>query len=86
MIEPVNGADGFPESNWIGRTVALGDVRMRIDGPCPRCIMTTLAQGGLPKDPAVLRTAVQQNQGNIGVYATVVRGGRVRQGDEMQPG
>jgi hypothetical protein len=43
--------------------------------------MTTLAQGSLPKDPDILRTAVQNNAANVGVYATVVRGGTIRRGD-----
>ena len=75
---------GFVENDWIGRTLTLGDVVLKIDGPAPRCIMTTLAQGDLPKDPSVLRTAVQQNEGNVGVYASVVTGGRVRRGDAAQ--
>ena len=81
VIEPAEGEWGFIENGWIGRTLALGNVRLRIDGPCPRCIMTTLSQGSLPKDGAVLRTAVVENAGNVGVYATVVQGGRVRCGD-----
>jgi uncharacterized protein YcbX len=81
VIQPANA--GFVENHWIGRTLELGNVLLRIDGPCPRCVMTTLAQGDLPKDPMVLRTAVQENQGNVGVYASVIRGGRVRKGDEV---
>ncbi len=43
---------GFVENEWLGRTVTIGDaVRLRITRPCPRCVMTTLAQGDLPKDP-----------------------------------
>src|SRR5881398_1928483 len=39
---------GFVEDDWIGRTVAIGDeVQLRITGACPRCVMTTLAQGDL---------------------------------------
>jgi uncharacterized protein YcbX len=83
VIEAEDGAGGFVESGWVGRTLTLGDVALRIDGPCPRCVMTTLSQGTLPKDPAVLRTAVQENGGNIGVYASVVRGGRIRRGDGL---
>ena len=49
-----------------------------------RCIMTTLTQGSLPKDPGVLRTAVKDNDGNIGVYATVVGSGRVCRGDAVE--
>jgi hypothetical protein len=76
-------SDDFMENGWIGRTLTLGAVQLRVDGPCPRCVMTTLSQGGLPRDPGVLRTAVQQNYGNVGVYTTVVRGGKVRQGDTL---
>jgi uncharacterized protein YcbX len=77
-------AEGFPENDWVGHTLAMGDeVRLRITDPCPRCVMTTLSQGDLPKDPNVLRTVVQQNQGNVGVLASVLRGGRVRRGDAV---
>lgn len=84
VLEPTGGLDGFVETDWIGRTLALGDVRLRIDGPCPRCVMTTLSQSSLPKDPAVLRTAVQENRGNVGVYGSVVRGGRIHWGDTVE--
>jgi uncharacterized protein YcbX len=81
VIEPTGGPGGFVEDGWVGRTLTLGGAQLRVDGPCPRCVMTALEQGSLPKDPAVLRTAVQGNGGNVGVYATVVRGGWVRRGD-----
>jgi MOSC domain-containing protein len=75
---------GFVENDWIGRTVAIGDqVRLRISGPCPRCVMTTLAQGDLPKDSGILRTAAQGNQANVGVYADVIEGGSIRRGDPV---
>jgi hypothetical protein len=75
---------GFVENDWIGHTVAIGDeVRLRITGPCPRCVMTTLPQGDLPKDPGILRTAAQHNQANIGVYADVITSGTTRRGDRV---
>jgi uncharacterized protein YcbX len=86
VIEPTDGADGFVENRWIGQTLRIGDALLQVDGPCPRCVMTTLSQGDLPKDPGVLRTIVQQNGGNVGVYATVVRAGRVRLGDAVAVG
>jgi hypothetical protein len=46
--------------------------------------MTTLAQADLPKDPGILRTAAQHNQANVGVYASVTRGGTVRRGDAVR--
>src|SRR5262249_51629553 len=84
VIELTDGSDGFVENGWVGRTLTLGGVQLRIDGPCPRCVMTTLSQGSLPKDPGVLRTAVQENRGHAGVYASVIRGGRIRRGDSVE--
>ncbi|WP_406470461.1 MOSC domain-containing protein [Streptomyces sp. NBC_01615] len=75
---------GFVENDWIGRTVAIGgEVRLRITGPCPRCVMTTLPQGDLPRDAGILRTAAQHNQANVGVYADVIAGGAIRRGDHV---
>ena len=76
--------EGFVENNWIGRTVSIGDeVRLRVSGACPRCVMITLPQGDLPKDSGILRTAAQSNDANVGVYADVVKGGTVRRGDHV---
>jgi uncharacterized protein YcbX len=75
---------GFTENEWIDHTIAIGDeVRLRITGPCPRCVMTTLPQGDLPKDSGILRTAAQHNQANVGVYADVIAGGTARRGDPV---
>jgi hypothetical protein len=46
--------------------------------------MTTLPQGDLPNDVGVLRTAAKHNKGNVGVYASVERGGLVRRGDAVR--
>ena len=75
---------GFVENDWIGHTIAIGDeVQLRITGPCPRCVMTTLPQGDLPKDSGILRTAAQVNEANVGVYADVVKGGTIKRGDSV---
>jgi uncharacterized protein len=75
---------GFVEDDWIGHTVAIGDrVRLRVTGPCARCVMTTLPQGDLPKDSGILRTAAQHNTVNVGVYADVIAGGAIRRGDPV---
>ncbi len=75
---------GFVENDWLGRTVTVGKtVRLRITRPCPRCVMTTLAQGDLPKDPGILRTAAQNNAANIGVYADVISAGAIHRGDPV---
>ncbi|MGO4274996.1 MOSC domain-containing protein, partial [Paenibacillus sp. TAF58] len=74
--------EGFVENGWVGKVLRFGDeVRLQIIQPTMRCVMTTLEQGDLPKDPQVLKTAVQHNEGSIGVYAAVLQGGTIRRGD-----
>jgi len=84
VVQLASGEKGFAENDWVGHTLAIGTaVRLNITGPCGRCVMTTLAQGDLPKDPGILRTAAQHNHVNVGVYAVVVRGGMIRRGDTV---
>jgi uncharacterized protein YcbX len=84
VIETADDGTDFVENTWIGRTLAIGDaVRLSITGPCPRCVMTTLAQDDLPRDVGILRTAAQHNQANVGIYASVLRGGAIHRGDPV---
>jgi uncharacterized protein YcbX len=79
------GLAGFVEDAWVGRTLALGaEVRLKVTRRCARCVMITLPQADLPADLGILRTAVQHNQAHVGIYASVVRGGTMRRGDEVR--
>jgi uncharacterized protein len=85
VVQLPAGEKGFAENAWLGHALAIGTaVRLNVTGPCGRCVMTTLAQGDLPKDPGILRTAAQHNQVNVGVYAAVVRGGTIRRADSVR--
>ncbi len=76
---------GFSENAWIDHTLAIGEeVLLSVTAACPRCVMTTLPQGDLPRDLGILRTAVQHNQAHVGVYATVTRGGTIRRDDVLR--
>lgn len=79
-----SGETGFVEDGWIGRNVRLGEVVLEVTDPVARCVMTTLAQGDLPKDPKIMSTTYNHNDNQVGVYARVVRGGRVRRGDRIE--
>jgi hypothetical protein len=83
---------GFVENDWIGRGLIIGEgIRLRIAIPDPRCVMTTLAQGDLPKDTEILRTLARNNRIDVagslypcaGVYATVESPGTMRKGDPV---
>jgi uncharacterized protein len=82
VIETLPELNGFPENQWDEKVIAIGDeVKLKITGPCGRCVMTTLAQGDLPKDTGILKAAAKTNQARVGAYATVLHGGGVRRGD-----
>lgn len=76
-------ARGQPELSWIGRTLRVGGATLRISASTERCRMTTLAQAGLPSDPAVLRAISQHADVQFGVYAQVVAPGRIALGDSV---
>jgi MOSC domain-containing protein len=85
VVAPAPGEKDFVENAWVGHTLAIGEsVRLNVTGPCIRCVMTTLPQGDLPRDPGILRTAAQHNKVSVGVYATVERGGTVHRGDAVR--
>ena len=90
---PVVDGAGFPENEWSDRVIEVGD-QVRLQGviPVPRCVMTTLAQGDLPRDSGILRAAAERNRVEVGplgarpcagVYMDVVRGGVIRAGDPV---
>jgi uncharacterized protein len=84
VIAIEDGSSGSVEGTWKGKAVRLGEVEVLIQIPTIRCVMTTLPQGELPKDPLILRTIVQQNSRNLGVYATVKKPGTVQVGDTVE--
>ncbi len=85
VVQLASGEKSFAENAWVGHTLAIGTaVRLHITSPCGRCVMTTLAQGDLPKDPGILRTAAQHNHVNVGVYAAIGQGGAIRRGDPIR--
>ena len=85
IVQLESGETGFVENAWVGRTLAIGaNVRMNVTAQSGRCVMTTLPQGDLSKDPGILRTAAEHNRANIGVYAAVMCGGTIRRGDTVR--
>ena len=87
VIDTPDDIDGLPENEWLGTRLTIGEVELEVSVPCPRCVMVTHPVGedalGLGRDRALLRTIVRELDQNVGVYATVVRGGRIHEGDEV---
>ena len=77
-------ADGFVENSWVGRRLQVGSAILQINAICPRCVMTTHGFADLPKDPRVMRHLVRQNEGNLGVYASIEQSGNIKLGDQVE--
>ena len=83
---------GFPENDWNGQTLTIGAgddaVVISLGEPAPRCVMTTVAQGDLPREAAVLQTIAAENKltnplgtfACLGCYASVETGGTIHAG------
>jgi uncharacterized protein YcbX len=84
LIEAAEGIEGLVESTWAGKTLRIGTVELKCEIPCARCGMTTHAQHELPKDPSILRSIVKDADQNLGMYASVLRPGEVRKGDQVE--
>jgi len=97
VVASARGQTGFAENAWLGRALAVGaDARLDVIDPCPRCVVTTLAQDGLAADPEVLRVVHRSNAAPsvtaapgvlfptvAGIYARATEHGRVYCGDAV---
>ncbi len=84
VIAPSTTGSFFLEEAWVGATLAIGAaVRLQVESPCSRCVMTTLAQPGLPQDLGILRTTARHNNVIAGVRLAVAHGGTLRLGDPV---
>jgi uncharacterized protein YcbX len=82
LVEPI-GAGDFPEDDWLGATLQIGGMQMRVDRRDPRCAIVTMDPDTGDRDPAVLRRIAQERENCAGVYGTVVTPGRVAVGDAV---
>jgi len=91
MLVTLAGCEPFDEDRWVGGDVFLGEAVVRIVVPTARCATTTRDPATGQRDWDALR-ALKDLRGvspeqtvDLGVYATVVKPGRVAVGDEVGP-
>ncbi len=83
-LEPsVGGA--FQEEAWTNRLMQIGDeALLGVTQRDTRCMMVNLDPESVVQNPRVLKTIAQGHQGQAGIYANVVRPGRIRVGDPIR--
>ena len=72
---------GWAEDGWTA--IALGEVHSDILMPTMRCSMPSRAQPGLDRDKAIGTTIRDHHANNLGVYASIARGGTLHVGDSV---
>ena len=91
MLFDIDGVEPHEEDEWIGTQVRVGGATLQIHGDVGRCAITTLdPDTGVPTVDTLGALAAYRREGRkeplpLGVYASVVRPGRVRLGDEVVP-
>lgn len=98
VIAPTSGAPDFVEQSWLGHMLTIGaESLITLIDPCPRCVVTTLAQGDLPRDLEILRVLHAHTSGTsqtlapgvvfpavVGIYGRALHRGAVRVGDVVR--
>lgn len=74
------------ERHWLGKTLQVGEVVLRVRKLTERCVMVNLPQGDLPHDSRVLRSFASDTGPNFGVYAEVREPGTIKQNDRVRVG
>jgi len=84
LISVPEGTGGFVEEGWSGSCLQIGEqLVLRVDGGCPRCVVTTLPQGSLGEDLEILRATARHNAVVAGIRLSVVTPGPVAVGDPV---
>jgi uncharacterized protein YcbX len=82
----LRGTAPWTEFDWVGREIQIGDTVLHVPARIPRCAATHVNPDTGVRDVNVVK-ALQKAYGHydMGVYAEVVRGGRITVGDAVAP-
>jgi uncharacterized protein YcbX len=75
--------EGAGEDEWVGRTLQIGGMRMRVDQHDERCVVVNVDPETTERDPSILRKIAQERDSRFGVYGSVVAPGRIAVGDPV---
>jgi len=80
----IGGVPGLDERAWPGQRLRIGDVVIELAGLRGRCVMTTFDPDSLEQDHQVLRDIARRFGGKLALDGSVVRGGTIRVGQEVE--
>lgn len=80
----VGGVEGLTEREWPGGCLRIGKVLIGVRDLRLRCIMTAYDPDTLVKDEEVTRSIFQRFDGKLALNCSVIEGGEIAVGDEVQ--
>ena len=86
MTITMTGTDAWAEHGWSGLNVSVGEAVLRVIAPVPRCVVTTRNPDSGATDARILHALARLRGNNdltFGVWADVIRPGRIRIGDRV---
>jgi uncharacterized protein YcbX len=90
ILLELSGCEPHEEDTWEGRRLRMGQALVKVGGPIPRCVVTTLHPDVGVKDfdslkvIAAYRGVTPERDINFGVYAEVLEPGTVALGDAAE--
>ncbi|MAK49959.1 MAG: MOSC domain-containing protein [Gammaproteobacteria bacterium] len=83
IIETLPEISGLAEQEWLGRSLAIGDVTVKLGEAAPRCGAVVRKQQGFSEDRSILRSIVRDAHQNLGVYGDILAEGAIHAGDQI---
>jgi uncharacterized protein YcbX len=85
LVDAASG-EPFVEDSWVGRELAIGEMKMRVDKRDGRCVVITVDPATGERSPEILRAVADERQGCLGVYGSTVRPGTAALNDAVRIG
>lgn len=79
----VGGVEGLAERGWEGKVLRIGDVLIGLADLRERCVMTTFDPDTQKQDVEVLRKIRREFGGRLALNASVLRPGRIQEGEAV---
>ncbi len=86
LVETAPGIEGIAEFDWVGKSLRIGEVLLKVESRTIRCSMPAREQKhyGLEQNPKISKALYNSTNRYLGVNLTIAAGGIVNTGDEIE--
>ncbi len=86
LIETAPGVEGMAEFDWVGKSLKIGDVVLKVESRTLRCSMPSREQQhcGLERNPKIAKSLYENTNRFLGVNLAVEQTGLLRSGSDIE--